>query len=71
MPIIVIFERIFSVSPKIESSIFNDIVFLAVDGYKLISKLLDFNEYDGLVIADELVADGIQMALIEKKMNCE
>lgn len=55
--------------PINEDYIFNDIVFLAVDGYKLISKLLDFNEYDGLVIADELVADGIQMALIEKKMK--
>lgn len=55
--------------PVKEDYIFNDIVFLAEDGYKLISKHLDFNEYDGLVIADELVADGIQMALMENHVN--
>lgn len=55
--------------PIQDDYIFNDVVFLAVDGYKLISKHLDFTKYDGLVIADELVADGIQMALMEKQVK--
>lgn len=53
--------------PFINEFIFNDLAFLPVDGYSLAKNKLHLGEYDGLVIADELVAEGIQMALQEQE----
>jgi LacI family transcriptional regulator len=52
-----------------EEYIYNDLVFLPLDGYHLALETLDLEQYDGLVIADELVAEGIQKALMEKNMQ--
>ncbi len=52
-----------------EDYVFNDLAFLPVDGYNFAKSKRDLEEYDGLVIADELVADGIQMALQEKEFK--
>lgn len=51
-----------------EEYMYNDLAFLPLDGYHLAQNTLDLEKYDGLVIADELVADGIQKALMEKDM---
>lgn len=48
-----------------KDDIFNDFVFLPVDGYNLAKNQLNLDEYDGMVIADELIGEGIQMALQE------
>ena len=50
----------------IEEYIYNDLVFLPLDGYKLMNTILKSESFDGLVIADELVASGVQKALLEK-----
>lgn len=55
--------------PCKEEYIYNDLVFLPLDGYHLALDRLDLENLDGLVIADELVAKGIQKALIEKDMT--
>lgn len=47
-------------------AVFNDLVFLPVDGYQLTKNQLKLEEFDGLVIADELIADGIRIALQEE-----
>lgn len=52
-----------------EDSVYNDFMFLPVDGYNLAQSTLDLTMYDGLVIADELVATGIRQALEEKELN--
>lgn len=55
--------------PYKEDSIYNDLVFLPLDGYDLAHHALKLEKHDGLVIADELVASGIQKALLEKNMT--
>ncbi|MCT1798157.1 LacI family DNA-binding transcriptional regulator [Aerococcus viridans] len=40
--------------------IYNDINFLPSDGYELAQHKIDFSQIDGLVISDELVAEGIR-----------
>ncbi|MEY8292844.1 LacI family DNA-binding transcriptional regulator [Carnobacteriaceae bacterium 52-44] len=52
-----------------EDYIYNDFAFLSTDGYQLIKNEIDLSLYDGFVIADELVANGIQQALLEKKIT--
>ncbi len=52
--------------PLKEETIFNDFMFLPLDGYDLINNNKAFEQFDGLVIADELVALGIRQALDEK-----
>ena len=42
------------------SLIYNDINFLPSDGYELAQNKIDFSQIDGLVISDELVAEGIR-----------
>src|SRR5699024_10784697 len=42
------------------SLIYNDINFLPSDGYELAQNKIDFSQIDGLVITDELVAEGIR-----------
>ncbi|HCT97642.1 LacI family DNA-binding transcriptional regulator [Carnobacterium sp. PL24RED07] len=42
------------------SLIYNDINFLPSDGYELAQHKIDFSQIDGLVISDELVAEGIR-----------
>jgi len=42
------------------SLIYNDINFLPSDGYELAQNIIDFSQIDGLVISDELVAEGIR-----------
>lgn len=42
------------------SLIYNDINFLSSDGYELAQNKIDFSQIDGLVISDELVAEGIR-----------
>ena len=49
-----------------ESAIFNDFMFLPLDGYDLMMNNDQFENFDALVIADELVANGIRQALNEK-----
>lgn len=53
--------------PFQEHFIHNDFSFLALDGYHLAQNTLKLAHYDGLVIADELVAEGIQKAFAEEK----
>ncbi len=48
------------------SLIYNDIHFLPSDGYELAKDKIDFNQIDGLVISDELVAEGIRHYLDEQ-----
>lgn len=55
--------------PCKKENIYNDLVFLPLDGYHLAQKNLDLEKLDGLVIADELVAEGIQKALIGKDIT--
>lgn len=52
-----------------EQNILNNIAFLPIDGYKLINNQLDTEQFDGMVIADELVANGIQWALLENNIT--
>ena len=52
-----------------EENIYNDFAFLSTDGYQLIKNEIDLAIYDGFVIADELVANGVQQALFEKKVS--
>lgn len=52
-----------------EEYIYNDLVFLPIDGYNLAQDTLDLELFDGFVIADELVADGVQQALLEKELS--
>lgn len=40
--------------------IYNDFAFLPSDGYELAQNKIDFSQIDGLVISDELVAEGIR-----------
>lgn len=49
-----------------ESAIFNNFMFLPLDGYDLMMNNDQFENFDALVIADELVANGIRQALNEK-----
>lgn len=49
--------------------IYNDLMFLPIDGYKLAQDTLDLELFDGFVIADELIADGVQQALLEKELS--
>lgn len=42
------------------SLVYNDINFLPSDGYELAQNIIDFSQIDGLVISDELVAEGIR-----------
>ena len=42
------------------SLIYNNINFLPSDGYELAQNKIDFSQIDGLVISDELVAEGIR-----------
>ena len=50
----------------IEEYIYNDLVFLPLAGYNLVNTILKSETFDGIVIADELVASGVQKALLEK-----
>ena len=52
-----------------EDNIYNDIAFLSTDGYQLIKNGMDLTLYDGFVIADELVANGVQQALLDQKIS--
>lgn len=52
-----------------EEYIYNNIAFLSTDGYQLVKNELDLSLYDGFVIADELVANGVQQALLEKEAS--
>lgn len=52
-----------------QDAIFNDFKFLPSDGYDLIMNNEQFEDFDGIVIADELVATGIRQALNEKDMS--
>ncbi|OYQ67008.1 LacI family DNA-binding transcriptional regulator [Aerococcus sp. 1KP-2016] len=47
--------------------VYNDLAFLPTDGYELAQKHLDLKTLDGLVISDELVAQGIQAYLGEQE----
>jgi len=49
--------------------IYNDVSFLPIDGYNLIYEELDLDFCDGLVIVDELVAEGVRKALLEKNSS--
>ncbi len=52
-----------------EKHLYNDLAFLPIDGYNLANNTLDLNSFDGFVISDELVADGVRQALIEKELG--
>lgn len=52
-----------------QEAIFNDFMFLPSDGYDLIMNNDQFEDFDAIVIADELVASGIRQALNEKKWS--
>lgn len=51
------------------SLIYNDINFLPSDGYELAQHKIDFSQIDGLVISDELVAEGIRNYLDTKDIQ--
>lgn len=55
--------------PFKEENLYNNLVFLPLDGYKMAKNTFDFEQYDGFVIADELVASGVQQALAEKNLS--
>ncbi len=52
-----------------EEAVFNDFMFLPTDGYELVLHHERFRDFDGIVIADELVATGIRQALTEKEWS--
>lgn len=49
--------------PFYPEDVYNDLTFLPRDGYQLMEDLLEAKDYDGLLIADHLVARGIKKAL--------
>lgn len=49
--------------------VYNDLAFLPGDGYQLAKNQLDLDNIDGMVISDELVAEGIQAYLDEMNMR--
>lgn len=52
-----------------EENIFNELIFLPTEGYKFIKEIENLKDFDGFVIADELVAEGIELALSEEKLS--
>src|SRR5699024_532206 len=52
-----------------EENISNDFMLLHLDGYELVKDNETFQTFDGIVIADELVAMGIRQALDENEWS--
>lgn len=46
-------------------NVYNDVSFLPQEGYELVMSWNDKNQYDGIVVADELIARGVHQAFLE------
>lgn len=52
-----------------EPSVYNDVSFLPQEGYDLVMKWDKRTKYDGIIVADELVARGVHRALSDLKIK--